>query len=387
MRARMTNSAILNCLMIAATSPAFAEEDAGRAPKLDFATRAGAAESIKRGLSYLEASQDPSGGWQAFGKPHLGVSAIVAKCFARDERYGPEHRVTRRAMAYILEHVQPDGGIYVAGGGLRNYLTSASLMALAAARDRRHAETIKNAQEFLRKLQWDSGEGYERDSPWYGGQGYGRHKRPDLSNTQMMIEALHDSGLSPDDPVYKKAMVFISRCQMLDATNDQPLASEGGDGGFIYTPANGGESKAGTEVVDGTPRLRSYGSMTYAGFKSMLYADVDRDDPRVKAAVDWIRKHYSLDHNPNMPGAQSKEGLYYYYLVFARAMQAWGVEEIRDQNDVPHPWRAELCHKLGSLQRPDGSWVNEQDRWFEGNPHLATGYALQALQAALDASH
>ena len=40
--------------------------------------------------------------------------------------------------------------------------------------------------------------------------------------------------------------------------------------------------------------------MTYAGLKSFLYAGVGKDDPRVKAAIEWVRKHYTLDENPNM---------------------------------------------------------------------------------------
>jgi len=198
-----------------------------------------------------------------------------------------------------------------------------------------------------------------------------------------MLEALTQSGLSKDDPVYQKAVVFIARCQMLGRTNDQVFAAESVDGGFVYTPANGGESKAGTDVVEGKPRLRSYGSMTYAGFKSMLYAGVDRDDVRVQRAMDWIRRFYTLDHNPNMPHAHSKQGLYYYYHVFARALRAWGEETIMDSDQVPHAWRAELCEKLISLQREDGSWVNMEDRWYEGNPHLVTAYAILALQTAL----
>lgn len=123
--------------------------------------------------------------------------------------------------------------------------------------------------------------------------------------------------------------------------------------------------------------------MTYAGFKSMLYAKLDRDDPRVQRAIQWIRRHYTLDHNPNMPPAQSKEGLYYYYHVFARAILAWGEKTIVDANGVPHYWRTELCEKLLSLQRDDGSWVNEEDRWYEGNPDLVTAYAVLSLQTAL----
>lgn len=123
--------------------------------------------------------------------------------------------------------------------------------------------------------------------------------------------------------------------------------------------------------------------MTYAGFKSLLYARVDRGDPRIQAAFDWIRKTYTLDSNPNMPGEQSKEGLYYYYHVFARALDIYGTETIEDAAGRQRRWRDELCVKIMSLQRDDGSWLNEQDRWFEGYPHLVAAYAVLAMQTAL----
>ena len=84
-----------------------------------------------------------------------------------------------------------------------------------------------------------------------------------------------------------------------------------------------GQSQAGSieeTLDDGTKvsRLRAYGSMTYAGFKSYLYADLKPDDPRVSAAYDWIRANYTLDENPGMGG----NGLYYYYHTFAKALDA-----------------------------------------------------------------
>jgi squalene-hopene/tetraprenyl-beta-curcumene cyclase len=372
---------LLLCVMFGAAPPVVRHgvED----PPLTLGLRVRTQEAVARALAYLIASRGEDGGWEAFGRSHPAITSLVVNCLVQDSDYGPKHPAARRGLDFIVRYVQPDGGIYAPGEGMRNYHTSVALMALAATKDLRYAGTIKGAQRFLTKLQWDDGEGHEASSPYYGGQGYGKRKRPDLSNTQLMLEALHQSGLATDDPVFRKAMVFVSRCQMLDRTNDQPFANGSEEGGFVYTPVGGGESKAGTKIVDGQPRLRSYGSMTYAGFKSMLYARVDRDDVRVRRAIGWIRRYYTLDHNPNMPGAQSKQGLYYYYHVFARAMQAWGEEILPDAEGVPHRWRAELCRKLLSLQREDGSWVNDQDRWYEGNPHLVTAYAVLALQTAL----
>jgi len=344
----------------------------------DLASRA--QTGIDKALAYLVACQGADGGWEAFGRSNPAVTALVVQGLVQHDRYGPGHSAVKRGLEFILRFAQADGGIYVPGDGLPGYQTSVALMALAAARDPAFADALSRARTFLKTDQWDEGEGRGPADVWYGGSGYGQGKRPDLSNTQLMLEALHQSGLSPDDPVYRKAVVFVSRCQMLGETNDQPFAAGSTDGGFIYSPANGGESKAGTETIDGRVRLRTYGSMTYAGFKSLLYARVSRDDARVQAAYDWIRGHYTLDANPNMPEAQTREGLFYYYYVFARALHAWGEERITDKQGQPHSWRQELIEKLLSLQHPDGSWVNEADRWYEGNPHLVTAYCVLALQ-------
>lgn len=351
---------------------------------LEAGTRAKAQQAIDRAMAFLVATQKPDGAWESMGQSDPAITALVARCFVRHADYGPQHPIVRKSLAFVMKFKKPDGGIYREGLGLRNYYTSVCLMALAATGDKKYAQDIRDAQNFLKNLQWDGPEDIDEANPWYGGTGYGKNKRPDLSNTQMMIEALKQSGLPASDPTYQKALKFIQRCQMLSASNDQAFARGSVDGGFIYTPANNGESKAGTLVADGRPRLRSYGSMTYAGFKSYIYADLNRDDPRVQAALKWIQRYYTLDHNPNMPDEQSLEGLYYYYQVFARALQAWGTPRITDAEGVEHPWREELCRKLMSLQGTDGSWVNPADRWYEGNPSLVTAYSVSALQTALE---
>ena len=371
------------CLVVAyllAGSPIAA---GGGASKIDPELAVQSGRAIDKALAFLAAAQQQDGGWTLFGQSDPAVTSLAAKCFAQSPKYGPEHPIVRRALAFVLTFQQEDGGIYVADAGLRNYYTCVALMALSSAEDGRCAAVVERARAFLVKLQWDEDEGHDSQSTWYGGTGYGRRKRPDLSNTQMMLEALKQSGLPASHPSYKKALVFISRCQMSSHTNDQDFARGADDGGFIYTPAGGGESKAGTAIVNGRPRLRTYGSMTYAGFKSLLYAEVGRDDPRVQHAYDWIRKHYTLDHNPNMPDAKSHEGLYYYYHVFARALAALGEDRIVDGRDQEHNWREDLCRKLLTTARSDGSWVNSADRWYESNPYLVTAYAVLALQTAL----
>jgi squalene-hopene/tetraprenyl-beta-curcumene cyclase len=98
----------------------------------------------------------------------------------------------------------------------------------------------------------------------------------------------------------------------------------------------------------------------------------------VKAATEWIKKHYTLEENPGMQA----NGLYYYYQSFAKAMAALGVDEFTDASGNKHDWRAELVAELAKRQQPNGSWLNETPRWLEGNPNLVTGYVLLALSSA-----
>lgn len=346
---------------------------------------------LEKGAKYLLQTQAANGGWLGpFGESDPAITALAARALAQYSLVGPKHIAVQRALAMVLKHQQPDGGIYNPKVGYANYTTSVALMFLAGMNDPALRPAIEQCQRYLKTNQWADGKEDTKGNnvdpahPWYGGAGYGKGKRPDLSNTQMMIEALSASGLPADDPAYKRAMRFISRCQMLEGNNDQPFAKGATDGGFIYSPASGGESKAGTVEQDGGKRLRSYGSMTYAGFKSMLYARLDRTDPRVRAAWEWIQHNYTLDSNPNMPGTQSQEGLYYYYMVFAKALSLWGEPTVTDAAGTVHDWRAELCQQLAQRQRPDGSWINPADRWMEGIPYLVTSYGMLAIEAALE---
>jgi squalene-hopene/tetraprenyl-beta-curcumene cyclase len=121
--------------------------------------------------------------------------------------------------------------------------------------------------------------------------------------------------------------------------------------------------------------LRSYASMTYAGLKSMIFAGLDKDDPRVKAALEWLAKHYTFDENPGM----GDSGLYYYYHTMGKALDVLGDETFTDSKGTAHAWRDELADAVIGRQQADGSWVNANARWMENDPNLVTAYALMAL--------
>ncbi|MBI5866332.1 MAG: terpene cyclase/mutase family protein [Planctomycetes bacterium] len=335
---------------------------------------------LSKGAEFLLASQEKQGGWESDKGP--GITALAAKALAQEPAIGPRHPAVRRAVVFVMTSQHDDGGIYSALGLFKNYETSVAVSMLSTLGDAAPAGAIDKARKFLIDNQADDDRGVSVDDVWYGGAGYFFGKRPDLSNTQLMLDALKDSGLPPSDPAFQKALVFIGRCQMLGEYNSQPLARGSTAGGFIYSAAGGGESKADTEVIEGRKELRCYGSMTYAGLKSMIYAGLKKDDPRVRAALAWVQDHWTLDSNPNMPEKKAEEGLFYFYHTFARALTAWGERTIRDRLGRDHDWRAELVEALAKRQKDDGSWLNPADRWMEGYPALTTAYAMLALQAA-----
>ena len=207
-------------------------------------------------------------------------------------------------------------------------------------------------------------------------------------------DACQAARLKSGDPTYTKALEFLQRCQNRSESNDIKIAEgrdgkvvilSGNDGGGNYAP---GDSKAGFELADGTKVPRSYGSMTYALLKSFVFAGLDKKDPRVQAAWKWCREHYTLDINPGFvtseDPAAAYQGLFYYFHTMARALEIFGEDVIVDGAGKSHAWRNELCGRLVAMQdKTDGSWLNRNSpRWYEGNPVVASAYALLTLDAA-----
>ena len=324
-----------------------------------------------KAVRFLKLSQAADGSWTSPKVP--GITALTTHSLLKSGVPADDPAV-KKGLAFLVKLKQKDGGIYHAQSLHRNYETSITLLALSAANnDGKYDATIKKAEAFLRGLQWDDTENIKEEDTAFGGAGYGKHQRPDLSNTQFLIEALRATGVKEDDPAMQKALKFVSRCQNLETEhNNTKFASKVEDGGFYYTPAAGGTSQAGLTANGG---LRSYGSMTYAGLKSMIYAGLKSDDPRVKAAYTWIQKFYSVDTNPGM----GKQGLFYYYHTMARTLSVIGQDTIVDGKGITHDWRKELVDRLATTQRKNGSWLNEADRWYEGDPNLVSAYCLMAL--------
>lgn len=340
-------------------------------------------QSIARGNAWLKSQQKPEGYWDDAQLP--AFTALALNAAVRDPNLDrtaklPDH--LEKGFTWLIAQQKPDGGIY--NRGLSVYNTATAVTALTASGRKDFEPAIVKGRKHLIDQQWDIGQKKETDNPNDGGIGYGSNKEhTDLSNTYLAIEALAvsqkivEDGKHGDQPElnWDAARKFLSRCQNLEETNDQPWASNDpkNKGGFAYSPF---ESKAGEEATgEGRTALRSYGSMSYAGLLSMIYAKLDANDPRVVAVKQWLGKNYTLDENPGM-GAQ---GLYYYYQTMSKALSAANVSKLALDNGKEVDWRNDLAVKLLASQREDGSWVNPNGRWMESNPVLVTSFTLLAL--------
>lgn len=340
-------------------------------------------QAIQKGLVWLERNQDTNGIWSAEDQPAISALALTAFGLrpGRHSQKGDPAVVTK-GYSYLMSCVQTNGGIY--RDKLPSYNTSISLTALVVGKRPEHQTVIAKARRFLIGLQNDSGESGKPDDVMNGGIGYGiKDKLPDLSNTAAALEAISLSRrpweeketADARDLNWKAAIQFIQNCQNLPSHNSQAWVADdpANKGGFIYHP---GRSNAGETNLAGRVALRSYGSMSYAGLLSYIYADLKHDDPRVMAVMEWLRANYTLDENP----AMGQQGLYYYYHTMAKALTVHGVDTLETKDGRRINWREQLALKLINLQHIDGCWSNENGRWMEKDPVLTTAYSLIALE-------
>ena len=354
--------------------------------------------AIAQGRNFLASKRDDAtGSWKkSVGMTAMAVSAIAAS--SPREKVADDAYVTK-GLDFLAAAQQANGSISN-NPQFVNYETSAAVSALSVARIAKYASVQTKARDYLAGSQIAGDE----NSPAFGGFPYvdeDPKQPPDLSNEQFALQALKDADLPADAPQWKRSLTFLTRVQNHSESNTYVAKGEvdgqavevvsGNDGGGIYVSGTGNGEKAGlVKRPDGKYEAKSYGSMTYALLKCLLFAGVPPDDARVKAAVHWISKHWTLDRNPgfetNPDAAKAgQQGYFYYVYTMSRALATYEKATskplaVKDEAGNSHDWRKEMAAKLVGLQKSGGFWVNETaERWDEGNPVLATTYVLQAL--------
>ena len=356
--------------LLAAPAPAPAAAPAA-APALSPELVESAKKSVDRGVRFLREQQSKEDG--SYGQ-HVGLTAMALLAMAESYRGyrmddGP---FIARAATWLAGQARADGAI--SGDATPTYNTALAIMALHAIDPVRFKAEVEGGQRFLVQFQADEDHHYARKDKYYGGIGYGGDERPDLSNLQYALEGLKRTDFDPNSDVWAKAELFVKRCQNYtedQAQDELPRPWATNDGGFTYEP--GGASAEATA---------SYGAMTFAGLKSLMFTkESNRDDPRVKAAWAWVQSNYDFNTHPKKGTTAS----FYYLQTAASALEAFG-EPLVPGAEGPRRWAADLISKLVYLQRADGAWVNEDRKYWEGNPLLVTARAVVALNHAMRAS-
>jgi squalene-hopene/tetraprenyl-beta-curcumene cyclase len=366
----MTRSSALVAVLCAALAVTSAADEKGKgaAEGLSADTREQLTVARKRGADYLRQQQQPDGMWEK----HAGITALVVVALLNESGIPREQKMktVEPALDALVRLAKPDGGIY--DGPIPHYITAVSTTALAAGGRPSDRPVIEKARKYLADNLLDEGEGVDKEDKWYGGMGYGSAQRPDrradLISLEYALRAMKDADLPANDPAWQKAIQFLQRTQNHSESNDQEWAAN--DGGFVYYPGFSYHAEGGT---------RSYGSVSYAGLLSYTYANVKRSDARVQAVLKWIRENYTVDENPGM----GQKTVYYYYMVFAKALAAVDEPTIVDARGRRHNWREELGRKLLALQHAEGYWVNEVKDEMQDNKVLVTTFTLSAIDAIL----
>lgn len=266
------------------------------------------------------------------------------------------------ALAYLMARRQPDGGIYDPGAGLAIYTSGVAMQALRSSRGLDLSPEFEAAQQTVDLYVYRGG------AP------------------ESEVDAVLPRNEA--DRVSRDAAARVLEEASGELTAAERLALE-----FVV------ESSAPGHLTRRPSRLllprRGVDShqmpFSYDDLLPFIYAPLDPQVTTVHKCWGAIRRKYTLERNPDLTeryGAdgfqRGTQGLFYYYLVLARCLAAYRDPQLTLADGSTRDWVRELAGELIRRQRSDGSWVNEDPRWWEGEPTLVTSYALLALDACLD---
>jgi squalene-hopene/tetraprenyl-beta-curcumene cyclase len=383
---------------VAAAGAAWLAGCGSRAP-VDHPPELSRVERIDQALSaaarFLLDRQSADGGWHSdvYGPFKEGpcltplvLRTLVALPASKDleDRY-------RKGAAYLASQVGADGTIDAGQYGLNYpvYTSAGAAEILSQPCNARHRKARDAWLAYLRQRQLTEDLGWQPDDKPYGGWGYSPRlpRKPgpgeplppltesNLSATLFALEALHAADVKSDDAAFRKALIFVRRCQNY---RDDPQQREAAfdDGGFFFIYDDPVRNKAGVAGKDrsGRERYFSYGSMTADGLRALLLCGRPADDLRVVAARVWLEANFRSDRQPGKYAEDrepNRDAVYYYYCCSVAQALPRASSKLR--------WAEALGGDLMQRQRKDGSWVNPLVPQREDDPLVATSLAGLAL--------
>jgi hypothetical protein len=376
-------------------------------------------EAIAKGVDYLLATQDASGGWlrsrygalrggaalTAFvlrvlaelakpkdppppARPSLAIPAATAR------PQSPLAVVLREPVAAAVRFLRPGlerrGAICCPDGtlDLPVYATALALLAESPDQPLWSAVERQRMRDYLFATQVSTGRGFAASDIHRGGWDLGSMPPPrgittgtNLSLTAWALQALaHSAPKAPADrsesstpPVAtgdmdwrETARRWLERCQ------NRP-----GDGGFVFTPDRGAtDNKAGLDPATRQPF--SYGSASCDGLLALaslrtLTGTAGANaaasfDAAWNAALGWFAKLERWDI-----AAGGTDALRFYWAARLVEASAFFPPERKAAA------RESLAAAVIARQRADGSWANPEPAMREDDPLIATPLAIAAL--------
>lgn len=336
--------------------------EAGAEPAywLGTASRERVVGAIARGTEWILRHQQEDGSFRAPSErsvPPVALTSMVLWALTEAIPPGSKEKELEleRAARYLLSHQHADGGIYQAERGLSRYTSLVARQALRAWKSRTSTRGIDGALERLDLFVYRN----------------------------RAVESIVDEERRPSPGVQ------LARIRRLESGEDLP---ENVDRALAFLV------KARRKPTDRPPHGRATdaparsGTVGYDDLLRYIGELTRRDNPTVSRAYVAIRHHYDVRENPDLTqrygpdgfGPHGDAGLYYYYLTLARTLASVGRPMLETMDGKKHDWSRELSDRLLGLQRDDGSWINENARWWEDDGVLVTSYALLALGQCRD---
>jgi hypothetical protein len=357
-------------------------------------------QALADGVEYLLARQSQDGAWRSdvyatfkdgTALTPLAVTALQAAGDA-GVRAGPVEAAVARGCEFLATFVK-DGVVAPPADGFDYpvYTAALALKAFSHPTAKDFAPHRAAWVKYLKQRQLTEPLGWKPEEKPYGGWGYCRAipRKPEpntfappliesnLSATLFALDALKTAG-ETDADLYRKAAVFVRRCQnweRIDGISADPPGPDRGGFHFIYDDPT--RNKAGQEP-DAPGHFRSYGSTTADGFRALLLCNNPADAERREAALKWLAANFSGAKHPGRyveRHESNRDAVYFYYAASAARALRGSQLELPDGRD----WAAELSAELAKRQAKDGSWTNPVELVRENDPLVATCNAVAAL--------